>query len=208
VLHAAQSQGVNRFVYHSVLHPQTEAMPHHWHKLRVEELLFKAGLDFTILQPAAYLQNVLASWPLIMEQGVYRVPYAVTTRLGMVDLRDVAEAAARVLTEPGHSGAVYELAGREVLSQTEVAAILTQCLERPVHAETLPRSAWTEGARKAGLGDYQVTTLLAMFDYYERYGFWGNARVLTGLLGRAPTLFAEFVARVVNQSPLPNPNVV
>src|SRR5205823_453635 len=117
-------------------------------------LLFKSGLDFTILQPAAYMQNVLASWPLIAEQGVYRVPYAVTTRLGMVDLHDVAEAAGRVLTEPGHSGAVYELAGSEVLSQREVAAILTQCLGRPVHAEALPQAAWVQGARQAGLGDY------------------------------------------------------
>jgi len=193
VLEAAQSNNVNRFVYHSVLHPQTEEMPHHWNKLRVEELLFKAGLDFTILQPAAYMQNVLASWSAIVEQGVYRVPYAVTTRLGMVDLHDVAEVAARVLTEKGHSGAIYELAGSEVLSQEEVAAILSTILGRPVRAESIPHSVWEQGARKAGLGDYQVTTLLKMFEYYERYGFWGNSYTLRGLLKRAPTTFAEFI---------------
>jgi uncharacterized protein YbjT (DUF2867 family) len=32
---AARAAGVQHFVYHSVLHPQSEAMPHHWHKLRV-----------------------------------------------------------------------------------------------------------------------------------------------------------------------------
>ena len=31
---AARNAGVEHFVYHSVLHPQTEAMPHHWQKLR------------------------------------------------------------------------------------------------------------------------------------------------------------------------------
>ena len=48
---AARTHGVKRFVYHSVLHPQIEAMPHHWQKMRVEEMLFVAGFDLTVLQP-------------------------------------------------------------------------------------------------------------------------------------------------------------
>ena len=76
LLKAAKSAGVRRIVYHSVLHPQTEEMPHHWNKLRAEELIFQSGLDYTILQPAAYMQNVLASWQAITEEGIYRVPYS------------------------------------------------------------------------------------------------------------------------------------
>lgn len=197
VIHAAQTQGVRRVVYHSVLHPQTEAMPHHWQKLRVEELLFQSGLDFTILQPAAYMQNILAGWQTIIESGIYRVPYAVATRLGMVDLEDVAEAAARVLTEPDHSGASYELAGPQILSQIEVAATLATALKRPVQAEAVDKASWEQSARKAGLSAYAIATLLKMFDYYERYGFWGNPRVLTDLLGRAPTSFAAFIQRTL-----------
>jgi uncharacterized protein YbjT (DUF2867 family) len=192
---AARSAGVEHFVYHSVLHPQIEAMSHHWQKLRVEERLFESGLSYTILQPAAYMQNVLAHWDQIMEQGVYPVPYAVETRLGMVALEDVAETAAVVLTEPGHTGAVYELASAEVLSQTEVATILGQQLGRPVRAEVVPLETWEQRARESGLGDYQIETLVKMFRYYERYGFWGNPRVLGWLLGRPPTTFAAFVER-------------
>jgi uncharacterized protein YbjT (DUF2867 family) len=192
---AARSAGVKHFVYHSVLHPQVEAMPHHWQKLRVEEQLFRSGLPYTILQPAAYMQNVLAHWDQIVEQGVYPVPYAVETRLGMVDLEDVAEAAAAVLTEPGHVGAVYELAGMEVLSQAEVATILSQQLGRRVRAEAVSLETWERRARESGLGDYQVETLVKMFRYYECYGFWGNPRVLSWLLGCPPTTFAAFVER-------------
>ena len=195
VIAAARSAGVKHLVYHSVLHPQVEAMPHHWQKLRVEEQLFESGLSYTILQPAAYMQNVWAYWGQITGQGVYPVPYAVETRLGMVDLEDVAEAAAVVLTEPGHAGATYELAGAEVLSQAEVATILGQQLGHPVRAETVPLEAWERRARASGLGDYQVETLAKMFRYYERYGFWGNPRVLGWLLGRPPTTFAAFVER-------------
>ena len=74
VVSAALAAGVERFVYHSVLHPQIEAMPHHWAKMRVEELLFQSGLDATILQPAPYMQNVLAQWRVDRQAG--RLPGA------------------------------------------------------------------------------------------------------------------------------------
>jgi uncharacterized protein YbjT (DUF2867 family) len=171
-------------------------MPHHWLKMRVEEQLLESGLNYTILQPAAYMQNVLAQWEHVLEQGIYAVPYSVETRLGLVDLEDVAEAAAIVLTEPGHEGATYELAGAEALAQGEVAAILSQQLGRRVRAEVVPREVWEKRVRESGLGDYQVDTLVKMFRYYERCGFWGNPRVLTCLLGRPPTTFAAFTERM------------
>jgi len=193
---AAQEAGVERFVYHSVLHPHTEKMPHHWHKFRTDELLFESGLNFTILQPAAYMQNVLAGWSALTEQGIYGVPYPVTTRLGLVDLADVAEVAAKVLTEAGHTGAIYELAGPDVLSQTEVAEILAEQLGRPVEAQQIPLAEWEAKAKTTGLDGYQLETLLKMFCYYEAYDFWGNANVLGWLLGRPPNTFRDFVARV------------
>lgn len=196
---AARSAGVEHFVYHSVLHPQTEAMPHHWQKLRVEEQLFESGLPFTILQPAAYMQNVLAYWDQITNEGVYAVPYGVDTRLGMVDLEDVAAAAVIVLTQPGHVGAIYELAGTEILTQTEMASILSQKLGRPIQATTLSLDLWQQRAQNAGLDDYQIDTLTKMFRYYHRHGFWGNSRVLSCLLDRSPTSFAEFVERTVQR---------
>jgi uncharacterized protein YbjT (DUF2867 family) len=203
VIGAARSAGVAHVVYHSVLHPQTEAMPHHWAKLRVEEHLFETGLAYTILQPATYMQNVLAGWDSILEDGVYQVSYAVETCLGMVDLEDVAAAAALVLTEAGHQGASYELVGAEALTQTEVAAILSHGLGRTVRAQALPLDVWEEEARAAGLGDYQVKTLVRMFRYYEDYGFWGNPNVLEWLLGRPPTTFATFVERTVREKQTP-----
>lgn len=195
LIDAARSAGVLRIVYHSVLHPQTEEMPHHWNKLRVEELLFKSGLEYTILQPAAYMQNLRGNWQVILEQGVYRVPYALETRLGLVDLNDVAEAAANVLSESGHVGAVYELAGPQVLTQIEVAEILSTALGRPVRAEVQDRAEWAQAARRNGLGDYAVETLLRMFKYYEMYGFWGSARVLEMLIGRRAVGLGEWVVR-------------
>lgn len=192
-LQAARSAGIDHFVYHSVLHPQTEEMPHHWHKLRVEEWIFESGLHFTILQPAAYMQTILGYWSQIVEDGVYPVPYPVETPISLVDLDDVAAVAATVLTEEGHSGAIYELAGPQILTQRHIASILSEALNRPVKALEVPLDEWEANARRAGLSDFAVETLLRMFRYYARHGFWGNANVLRWLLGREPTTLAERV---------------
>ncbi len=195
VLAAARRAGVPRFVYHSVLHPQVEAMPHHWLKLRVEELLFTAGVAYTILQPSAYMQNLLAYLPAICAEGIYRVPYAGHTRLGMVDLDDVAAVAARILTEPGHAGATYELANDEAFTQDEVAQMLADVLGRSVRFEVLDRREWASAAQAGGLPAYAVATLARMFEYYEAHGFWGNGTVLTALLGRQPTTLQAWLRR-------------
>ncbi|HSM55242.1 MAG TPA: NmrA family NAD(P)-binding protein [Candidatus Sulfomarinibacteraceae bacterium] len=182
------------FVYHSVLHPQTEEMPHHWRKLQVEALIFRSGLPFTILQPAAYVQNVRGSWDTIVNDGRYRVPYPVTSRLSLVHLGDVAQAAATVLLEPGHAGATYELAGTAALDQTEVAAALSKVLDRPVVAEALSLDEWRTQAK--GLPADTVETLLQMFRYYAAYGLVGNPQALTWLLGRKPTTLVASLRQI------------
>lgn len=194
-LNAADRAGLQHFVYHSVLHPQTSTMPHHWRKLQSEEAIFATGLPFTILQPCAYMQNLLAYWSYITAQGIYPAPYGLGARLSWVDLSDVAEVAARVLTEPGHTGAIYELSGPQPLSAREIAQLLSARLGRPVQALRVGWEKWSANARQQGLGEEAIRTLLAMFRYYDRHGLVGNPNVLGWLLGRAPTTFAEFVSR-------------
>ena len=195
MIDACRRAGVDRLIYHSVLHPQTEAMPHHWAKLRVEEALIESPLSWTILQPAAYMQNLLAGWRSIIDEGIYRIPYAAETRIGMVDLLDVAEVAARVLVADDHDRASYELAGSEAPTQTEIALRLGAGLGRRVKVEVIARDRWRELAREEGLAESAIETLVAMFRFYERHGFRGNSRVLAWLLGRRPTSLADFIAR-------------
>jgi uncharacterized protein YbjT (DUF2867 family) len=194
---AARQNGVMRFVFHSVLHPQIEAMPHHWAKMRAEEMLFAAGFDLTVLQPTAYMQNILGGWRAIVADGVFRVPYPVGTRISLVDLDDVAEAAALVLTDDDHTGATYELVGTEPLSQSVVAAAIGMALKRDVRAEAESIDAWDTRVAAAGMGAHERATLAAMFRYYAAHGLSGNPNALSWLLGRAPTSLADFLGRAV-----------
>lgn len=198
VIAAAELAKLQHFVYHSVLHPQTEAMPHHWQKLRVEEQLLKSDLRYTILQPTAYMQNVLAYWDEMVKFGRYSVPYPESTCLSLVDLNDVADVASIVMKNLDHYGATYELVGTGPLSQRALAIIMGEALNRVIEVDSLPLAEWEQTAMDRGLDLYAIDTLLKMFRYYEVYGFVGNPNVLTWLLGRAPNDFLSFCRNTIN----------
>jgi uncharacterized protein YbjT (DUF2867 family) len=203
VIGEARKVGVEHFVYHSVLHPQVEKMNHHWQKMRLEEMIFESGLPFTILQPAQYMQNLLAGWKSILEEGVLRVPYSVDSKFSFVELEDVAEVAKIVLTEPGHKNAVYELAGTLPISHVEVAEIIGKVLKREVRAEREEISDWRRrastvlatNARSAQREEYVIENLIRMFEYYDEWGLVGNPNVLRWILKREPTSLEVFVNR-------------
>jgi NAD(P)H dehydrogenase (quinone) len=195
LLTVARNFGIKRIVYHSVLHPHIETMPHHWQKMRMEECLFESGIDFTILQPCAYMQNILSSWNTIIDKGIYAVPYSTAARLSIVDLEDVAEVAAVVLTEKNHSNTIYELAGPQPLTQDEVARLLSISLQVNIIAAKIDRKDWAKNAKTNHLSDYQIDTLLKMFEYYENFGLVGNSNILEKLICRKATTFADFIER-------------
>lgn len=197
VIDAARENGVEHFVYHSVLHPQTEKMKHHWQKMRVEETIFQSGLPFTILQPAPYMQNLLANWERIIEEGVLRVPYSVHSKFSFVDLEDLAAAAKIVLTEPNHFHAIYELAGTEPMSHAEVAEILGHVLKKYVRVEKEEIGDWK--LRVGNMSEYAAANLINMFDYYDQWGLMGNSNVLRWLVKREPTPLESFVRRSLKE---------
>ena len=195
VISTAKEAKLNHFVYHSVLHPQIEAMPHHWLKLRVEEKLLESGLPFTILQPTAYMQNITSSLSDIIQNGVYQVPYPVDTRTCLVDLEDVAQVAALVFCDQTHQGAIYELVGTESLTQQDISRILGEGLHKPISPQQIPIAEWESGGTQAGLDTYKIDTLLKMFGHYQKFGFSGSTRVLSWLLGRQPTSLEDWLER-------------
>lgn len=202
VIQEVRKAGVEHFVYHSVLYPQTERMNHHWQKLRVEEMILESGLPFTILQPAPYMQNLLAGWKRIVEEGVLRLPYSVQSKFSFIDLEDLAEAAKVVLAKPDHKNATYELVGTMPMSHGEVAEIFSRVLKRDVRAEKEEIRDWRVKAK--GLTEYAEENLVKMFEYYDRWGLMGNPNVLRWILKRELTsleMFARKAAKEFDANP-------
>lgn len=193
VIAAAKKSGVQQIVYHSVLFPQIEAMPHHWQKLRVEEALIQSSLAFTILQPASYMQNIVPYWETVKRAGEYRVPYSIDAEFSPIDLSDVAEAACKCLLESGHAGAIYQLAGPQRLTSIQIAAAMGKALGREVHAIPQPLDEWTKSAKAAGQSQYTIDTLGKMFSYYNKNGLAASSMTTEIVLSRPAKTFSQYV---------------
>ncbi|WP_369140303.1 SDR family oxidoreductase [Modestobacter versicolor] len=184
----ARRAGVPRVVYHSVLRPQLRVMPHHAAKDRAEEALDASGLrSWRVLQPCAYADNIDGQLEAVRAGGVLRSHWGLRTAQSLVDLRDVAAAAAVLLTEDGLDGGTFEAAGPEALTAPDLARLIADRLGVEVVAQdVVPRGEVPTS--------YAGRCRRTMFDHYRAHGFTGSPRVLTDLLGRAPRTFAEHLA--------------
>lgn len=189
----AVEQKVKKYVFMSVLHPQMSTLLQHTHKLHGEEyLIYKGlseGLDYTILQPMHYHHTfrVADAW----NTNLSFMFYDLNAGLSGVDARDVAEVAAKVLTEPGHENATYELCGPDFLSAAESVDIFNKVTGRDCK---LIQIDVEELIKRNGVTDsYGKEAFRALAYTYGTYGFKGNPNVLTWLLGRAPITFEEWL---------------
>ncbi|MPY71398.1 MAG: NAD(P)H-binding protein [Alphaproteobacteria bacterium] len=194
VIAAAKGAGA-RLVFHSVLHPQLEALPHHWQRHFVEQAIIESGVPFTILQPGSYMQNMLPGWAATVESGVHRMAYDVDAPMSLVDLDDIAAAAVRVLTDERFAHGIYELAG-PAITLAEKAAVLTRVLGRDIRAEKQEMDAFLKIAAGHGASDYAQLCMARMMPHYDAHGLVGSPAVLGWLLGRPPTDFETFARRV------------
>ena len=186
---------VDRFVLYSVLHPLLADVPHHDRKLQAERALVDSGLNYTILQPGRYMQHLAVIWKAVLAIGVHSMPFSTAARFSLADLSDLAEAAARIMTEPGHEAATYQLAGPDALSQDDCAGILTKVLGRPIRAVAKSLEDFRRDAAAAGMPAERIEVMSKMNAHYDAHGLVGNSNVLRWILAREPTRFAEFVVR-------------
>lgn len=198
-INAARFAKIEHFVYHSVLHSVLQDMPHHHKKFMVEEYLVNSGIPFTILQPSVYMQNILESWKLLSQKHIFEQRFFTNneTRLCMVDIDDLAEAASIILTNSGYEGATYEICGSQNLSLTDMLTIMKEHFGCEIKAQTTPIKLWIAKLKTFGVGGYQIDTLLKMFKHYNEHGFIGNSNALMWILGHKPNNFSSFILRTL-----------
>jgi uncharacterized protein YbjT (DUF2867 family) len=195
---AAQQVGVEHFIYSTVLHPIITTLLQHERKRDVEEKLVESDLNFTILQPADFMQTV--QYRHAFETGVYRLIWGGEKRQSLVDLEDVAEAAAKIVVEGSrHHGATYELSSADCLSPADIGQTISVVMGRPVQVvvdsvDDFLRT-WFGAAYSRDRMPSEYATFKAISDWYWAHDFMGNANVLTMLLGRPPTTFRQFMQR-------------
>ena len=191
---AAVAAGIKRIVYLSV-HQADKALviPHFVSKLPVEGVIRSSGVDYTILRPSNFYQNDLGMLDAI-RAGLYPQPSG-SIGTHRVDVRDIAEAAAIALTQPGHSGKTYSIVGPRSWTGSEIAATLTKHLGKPVTYVGDDLKAWAAQMRSF-MPNWLVRDLQIMFQYFLDHGLLATQAEIdeiTKVLGHAPRSYEAFI---------------
>lgn len=197
LIDAAAAEGIAHFVFSSVLHSIVTDLVQHEIKRDVEEHLLASDLEFTILQPSNYMLP-LKLRP-AFARGVFELSWALDRRQSLVDLDDVTDVAVMALSDSErHAAATYELVSPGRWTAHELAAVIAdvtgaEIAVREIGADTYA-TAWL-GDRDPASAGHELSVLRSISSRYSAHDFVGNPNVLTWLLGRAPTTFAQFVQR-------------
>jgi uncharacterized protein YbjT (DUF2867 family) len=160
---------------------------------RIEEHIEQSGTGWTHLRSNWFMQNELAQAATIASDGVFYAPDV--NRVSMIDARDIAAVAARVLTTDGHDGYAYDLTGPESLSYADVAKRLSSRLDRSVRWEQVTLEQARNSMIASGLPDELAAGFTEILARYRQGGVTAQpSSAVADLLGRDPTSFARFVA--------------
>jgi uncharacterized protein YbjT (DUF2867 family) len=185
-----------RRVVHLSIHDVEKCVeaPHFASKIAIEHALKASGLAYTILRPNNFYQNDYWFKDAILQYGVYPQPLG-SAGVSRVDTRDIADAAVRALTEDGHAGKTYTLAGPDPLTGALCAAEFANALGRPVAYAGDDLDAW-EKSMEPYLPKWAVYDYRLMYAMFQAKGLRATPAQLAetrAILGREPRKFSDFV---------------
>ena len=197
----AKRAGIKHVVYQSVFNADLfKDDPHFAAKAAIESAIREFDVPYTILRPNYFMQNDANLKVALMEHDLYPAPIG-NVGVSQVDIRDIAEAAAIVLTSDAHYGKIYNLAGPEVLTGSGTASIWSRLLGREV---TYPGENLDEFEKQMSeqMPAWLAFVVRVMFENFLDLGMPaepGDIETLTRLLGHPPRRYEDFARETLSQ---------
>lgn len=190
VLEAAKRAGKPHIVRHSMWGSEKSRIVKQGDQ--VEEAVKSSGLPWTLLKPTFYMQNTMMAARTIASDGVIYFDVG-DGKIGAIDVRDIVDVAAAVLTGSGHEGKSYILTGPEAISFHDIAATFSKVLGKEVRYVNVPHEAALQSMLDMGFPEWIVQGYGELMQGFSE-GFASrstdNVATLTGHPARS---FEQFV---------------
>ncbi|HCJ6374767.1 SDR family oxidoreductase [Citrobacter sp. RHBSTW-00671] len=196
VINAAKAAHVKFIAYTSLLHADTSPLGLADEHVATEKMLAESGIAYALLRNGWYTENYLASAPAALEHGVF-IGAAGEGKIASATRADYAAAAARVISEDGHAGKIYELAGDEGWTLSQLAAELAKQSGKKVVYQNLSEADFAAALKGFGL-PAGLADMLADSDVgAAKGGLFDDSHTLSTLIGRPTTSLADSVKGIV-----------
>ncbi|KJG58187.1 quinone oxidoreductase [Raoultella planticola] len=195
VIHAAKAAGVKFIAYTSLLHADKSPLGLHVEHVETEKMLADSGIPYALLRNGWYTENYLASAPPALEHGVFIG--AAGDGKSPRRPRRLCRGRRTRIAEEGHAGKVYELAGDEAWTLSELAAALSKQSGKNVVYQNLSEADFAAALKSVGL-PAGLADMLADSDVgAAKGGLFDDSRTLSALIGRPTTPLAESIKGIL-----------
>ncbi|MEG1421623.1 MAG: SDR family oxidoreductase [Citrobacter sp.] len=196
VINAAKAANVKFIAYTSLLHADSSPLGLAVEHVETEKMLADSGIAYTLLRNSWYTENYLASAPAALEHGVF-IGAAGEGKIASATRADYAAAAARVVSEDGHAGKIYELAGDEGWTLSQLATELAKQSGKKVVYQNLSEADFAAALKGFGL-PAGLADMLADSDIgASKGGLFDDSHTLSKLIERPTTSLADSVNGIV-----------
>ncbi|EPT9028724.1 SDR family oxidoreductase [Citrobacter freundii] len=196
VINAAKAAHVKFIAYTSLLHADTSPLGLADEHVATEQMLAESGIAYALLRNGWYTENYLASAPAALEHGVF-IGAADEGKIASATRADYAAAAARVISEDGHAGKTYELAGDAGWTLSQLAAELAKQSGKKVVYQNLSEADFAAALKGVGLPAGLADMLANSDTGASKGGLFDDSHTLSKLIGRPTTSLADSVKGIV-----------
>lgn len=197
---AAKRAGVTRIVKLAGMMTNPDMAIPAQHKI-AEEYLQASGIDWTIIRPNFFMQNLLNTAPAVVGQGKMMMPFPGDVSIGMIDVRDSADICVAALTEDGYGEQLLEVTGG-LVTLNDCAVALSAEIGRDIPYVPLPLEAAQKFAMDNGAPDWAADHIGNIVKDIEAGTMSRDTGVIQEKLNRPPrdiaTFFADNAAKFQN----------
>lgn len=193
VIEAAKQVGIKHIIYTSILHADTSPLGLAGEHLATEVAIKASGLVYTILRNGWYTENYAGSAKGAVYAGAF-IGCAGEGKIASAARADYAEAALMVLEGNGHENKIYELAGDEAYTLSELAAEISHQNGKTIPYNNLTETQYEDILKSFGLPEGLALMLADSDTGASKGGLFDDSKFLSSFIGRPTTSLAKVLA--------------
>jgi uncharacterized protein YbjT (DUF2867 family) len=160
--------------------------------MQSENYIKNSGMNWTMIKPNFFMQNLLGSGKTIVEQNKFFLPMG-EGKAGMIHTKDVGTVIAKVLSEDGHEGKNYEVTGPEILSFHDVAEIFSKVLGKKVDYINVPIDEYKKTLSQFLTNQWHLDSVIDLFKDIAEGGIEDKTDTFEDLIGKSPCSLEQFI---------------
>ncbi len=159
--------------------------------VKTDDIVKASGINYTIVQPNSFFQNLYGSLSTINSMGQFFLPLA-QAKQSVIDIRDVAAVVIESLTKPGHENQTYLISGPEALTFAEQAQILSEAANKTIEYVAVPKEATESALKEAGMDEWSAEKLAEILAWFGEGHYTEVTDTVEKVTGKKARTFQDF----------------